>query len=93
MTPQASTAFAERSRTVPPEPRHQHDSACYWDVDDCRWQCATYPLVSYALERCTSITRPFAGTGPASRPEERADAAEDQRRQWDLAEGGMGGQS
>jgi|tagenome__1003787_1003787.scaffolds.fasta_scaffold12734387_1 hypothetical protein len=43
MTPQASTAFAERSRTVPPEARHQHDSACYWDVDDCRWRCATYP--------------------------------------------------
>jgi hypothetical protein len=50
------------------ELRHQHSSACYWSIDDCRWQCATYPLVGYALEHCTSIGRPVADDGPETRP-------------------------
>jgi hypothetical protein len=29
--------------TVHREARHQHDSSCYWDVDECGWQCGTYP--------------------------------------------------
>jgi hypothetical protein len=42
-----------------PQP-HRHDSACYWDVENCRWQCATYPGIRYALEHCTAIGQPVA---------------------------------
>jgi hypothetical protein len=62
MTPQPTAVLAGHDRTAPPEARHRHDSACYWDVDECRWQCVTYPLVRYALERCTAIRRPVATT-------------------------------
>jgi hypothetical protein len=67
MTPQSTTAFAERVHTAPPEPRHQYDSARYWDVVECRWHGATYPGIGYALERCTAITRPVTDTGPDTR--------------------------
>jgi hypothetical protein len=39
MTVQLTTAVASRDRTAPAEARHRHDSACFWDVDECRWQC------------------------------------------------------
>jgi hypothetical protein len=57
MTPQPTAALAGHARTVTPEARHRHDSACYWDVDDCRWQCVTYPGARYAPERCTATGR------------------------------------
>jgi hypothetical protein len=41
MTPQSTAAVAGQVRTVPPEAPHRHDSACFWDVDECRWQCVT----------------------------------------------------
>ena len=65
---QPSTAFAERVRTVPLEAGHRHDGACYWDAEECRWQCVTYSLVGYALEHCTSIGRPVADNDPETRP-------------------------
>jgi hypothetical protein len=57
MTPQPTAALAGHARTVTPEARHRHDSACYWDVDDCRWRCVTYPGARYAPERCTATGR------------------------------------
>jgi hypothetical protein len=68
MTPQSTAAVAGQVRTVPPEAPHRHDSACFWDVDDCRWQCVTYPGVRYAIEGCTAIGRPVADIGPETRP-------------------------
>jgi hypothetical protein len=68
MTLQPSAALAGRARTVPPEARHRHDNACYWDVDDCRWQCGTHPGVRYALEQCTGIGRPVADSGLETKP-------------------------
>ena len=55
MTPQPTAAVTGHVRTAPAEARHRHDSACYWDVDECRWQCVIDPRVRYALERCTTI--------------------------------------
>jgi hypothetical protein len=54
MTLPQTAALAGRAPTVPPEARHRHDNACYWDVDDCRWQCGTHPLLGDALECCTA---------------------------------------
>jgi hypothetical protein len=54
MSPQPTAAVAGEVRAVSPESRHRHNSACYWDVDECRWQCVTYPGVGYAVERCTA---------------------------------------
>jgi hypothetical protein len=65
---QPSTAFAERVRTASLETGHRHGNACYWDVDDCRWQCVSYPLARYALEHCASIARPVLHTDPGRRP-------------------------
>ena len=64
MTRQPSTAFAQPVRTALPEAQHGHDSTCYWDVDECRWQCVTFPLVGDALERCTAIGRPVTDICP-----------------------------
>lgn len=60
MTPQPTAAPPGDHRTVPTEERHRHGRACFWNVDDCRWQCATYRLVDYALEPCIAIGRPIA---------------------------------
>jgi hypothetical protein len=68
MTPHPTTAFAERVPTVPPEAPTRHDSAGYWDVEECRWQGVTYPGIGYALEHCTAIARPVTDTGPETRP-------------------------
>jgi hypothetical protein len=68
MTPQPTAVVAELVRTPPSEARHGHDDARYWDVDECRWQCAAYPGLRYALERCAGIGRPVADTGPETRP-------------------------
>jgi hypothetical protein len=65
MTPQS--VLARRAATATPEPRHQHGSACYWNVDDCRWQCVTYPLVRYALDHCTALARPVLHTDTEAR--------------------------
>ena len=67
MTTQPTSTVAGRVRTLPPEQRHRHDSACYWDVHHCRWQCVTYPGVRYALERCTAIARPVDDSGTERR--------------------------
>ncbi|MCW2637657.1 MAG: hypothetical protein JWQ99_4024 [Blastococcus sp.] len=64
MTRQPSTASAQPVRTAPPEVRHGHDSSCYWDVDECRWQCVTYPLVGHAPELYTAIGRPVTDVRP-----------------------------
>jgi hypothetical protein len=56
MTVQLTTAVASRDRTAPAQARHRHDRACFWDVDECRWQCGSYPLVRHALERGTVAT-------------------------------------
>jgi hypothetical protein len=61
MTPQPPAALAGRDRTMAADERYQHNSARFWDVDECRWQCATSPGVRYALE-----CRP---TVPGQRPE------------------------
>jgi hypothetical protein len=66
MTPQSTTAVAERVRT--PEAPIRSDNARYWDVHECRWQGATYPLARYALEHCTTIGRPVADDAPETRP-------------------------
>src|SRR3569833_2204836 len=59
MSTQPTAVLARPARTVvPPEPMHQHGTACHWDVDDCRWQCVAYPLARYALEHCTALARP-----------------------------------
>jgi hypothetical protein len=50
VTPQPTAAVEGRDRTMPPDERLQHNSASFWDVDECRWQCATSPGVRYALE-------------------------------------------
>jgi hypothetical protein len=68
MTTQATASVAGQIRPVPAEPRHRHSSACYWDVDDCHWQCLTYPLVRYALEHSSASERPGADTGPETQP-------------------------
>jgi len=54
MTVQPTTPVASRDRTAPAEARHRHDSDCFWDVDECRWRCGTYPEVRYVLERRTA---------------------------------------
>jgi hypothetical protein len=64
MTPQPSAAVAGHARTLLPELLHQHNSVCFWDVDDCHWQCAMQPTVGYDLERCTAIGRADADSGP-----------------------------
>jgi hypothetical protein len=63
MTPQPASSVAEQIGTVPPAARHQHDSACYWDVDDCRWQCLGRPLRRYG--------HPSANGRPATDTETR----------------------
>jgi hypothetical protein len=63
MTATPTAAVAGHAGTVPPEAAHRHDSACFWDVDGCRWLCTTYPLVRYALEHGTAIARPVADRG------------------------------
>ena len=69
MSTQPTVVVASPTRTVdPPEPLHRHGTACYWDVDDCRWQCVTYPLDRYPLEHGTSVARPVLHTGPETRP-------------------------
>ena len=68
MTSQQTAALAGRAPTVPAEERHRHDSTCYWDVEDCRWRCVTYPGVRYALEHCTEIARPVPDSRPEARP-------------------------
>jgi hypothetical protein len=67
MTSPQIAALAGRAPTVPPEARHRHDSTCHWDVDDCRWQCVTYPRVHDDLEHCTAIGRPVADSRPKGR--------------------------
>jgi hypothetical protein len=67
MTPQPTATLARHARTVPPEAQHGHDSACFWDVQDCRWQCVTHPTVGYTLERCTAIGQAVADGGPETR--------------------------
>ena len=64
----SQSVLARGAGTAIPEPRHHHSSACYWSVDDCRWQCVTYPLVGHALEHCTALARPVPHTGPETRP-------------------------
>ena len=69
MGTQPTAVLARPTPTVvAPEPRHEHGTACYWDVDDCRWQCVTYPLARYALEHCTALARPVRHTSPETRP-------------------------
>jgi hypothetical protein len=68
MTSQPTAAAAGHARTLHTEARHRHDSACFWDLDDCRWQCATYPLLGYALERCTATGPSVPDRGPEPRP-------------------------
>jgi hypothetical protein len=67
---QLTTAVAGRDRTAPAEARHRHrhDSACFWDVDDCRWQCAPYPRLTGARDRCTAIGPPVADGSPETKP-------------------------
>jgi hypothetical protein len=62
MTPQTTAAVAGQVRTVPPEAPYSHDSACYWDVGDCRWQCLIHPLLRYALEHPSANGRPATDT-------------------------------
>jgi hypothetical protein len=64
VTTQPAVASPGDVRTVPTEAWRRHDSSCFWDVDECRWQCATYPLLGYAVERRTAIGRPVAHAGP-----------------------------
>ena len=68
MTPPPSSALAGHARAVPPEARHRHDNACYWDVDTCRWQCVPHPGVPYALDHCTGIGRPVPDSGQETMP-------------------------
>jgi hypothetical protein len=68
MTPQPTAALAGHAHTVPPEARHRHGSTCYWELDDCRWQCTTYPRLSYTLDPSTPSARPVLHTGPEARP-------------------------
>lgn len=68
MTQQPTATVDEHVLTVPPDARHRHDSACYWEVEGFRWQCVTYPLVGYALEHCTAIGRPVADSAPETKP-------------------------
>jgi hypothetical protein len=63
MTPQSTAAVAGRDRTVPPDARHRHTSACFWDVDECRWQCVTYPGIRCTPERRPTIGRLVTHTG------------------------------
>jgi hypothetical protein len=62
MTPQPIAAVAGRDRTVPLDPRHRHTSACFWHVDECRWQCVVHPGVGHALEGCTDALRATAAS-------------------------------
>jgi hypothetical protein len=41
MTGQPTSTLAIPPRTDIGEAPHPHDTACYWDVDDCRWRCTT----------------------------------------------------
>jgi hypothetical protein len=68
MTLLATPALTSPAPTVLLEAPHRHDSACYWDVIECHWQCVPYPLVRYALEHCTAIGRRAADTAAKTRP-------------------------
>jgi hypothetical protein len=67
MTQQSTVAAAGYDHTAPVV-RHEHTSACFWDVEDCRWQCTTYPLLRYALEHCTPTAQTVEDNGPEMRP-------------------------
>ena len=68
MTLQAGPALAVFAHTVPPEARHRHDSACYWDVESCRWQCATYPVSPPRSSAAPRSRDPSADNRPEARP-------------------------
>jgi hypothetical protein len=68
MTPQPAAALAGRVRPVPREARHRHLSSCFWDVDECRWQCVTGPGVHYWLEDRAPTGCQVADRGPGTRP-------------------------
>jgi hypothetical protein len=66
MTPQSTAAVAGQVRTVPPEAPHRHDSACFWDVDECRWQCVTYRYDGVGRGRVSAhgrVSGPMSATG------------------------------
>jgi hypothetical protein len=67
MKAQPTATIAGRGPAAPPDGRHQHTNACVWDVEDCRWQCTTYPLLRYALEHCTPTAQTVDDTGPGTR--------------------------
>lgn len=53
MTSHPTRTGAEHLRTGGHSEQHRHGNACFWNADDCRWQCAAYPLLGCALEDCT----------------------------------------
>jgi hypothetical protein len=64
VTTQPTAPSAGYVRTVPTEVRHRHSSSCFWDVDQCSWDCVTYSGGRYALEHCTTMSRRGADRGP-----------------------------
>ena len=68
MTPQPSAASTRQIRALHRETPHRHGRACFWDVDDCSWRCATYRLVDCALEPRIAIGRPIARSDSGTRP-------------------------
>jgi hypothetical protein len=68
MTPQPTAASPGVVRTVPTDATPRHHSAFFWDVDECCWQCVTYPAVRNALERYTATGRPIAHSDRETRP-------------------------
>lgn len=68
MTAQPTATIARGGATVPPDGRHQHTNGCFWDVEECRWQCATCQGVRNALARWPPIGRLVEHTGSEFRP-------------------------
>jgi hypothetical protein len=66
MTTHLTGTGAEQLRTESPDGQHRHGSACYWSTDDCRWQCASSPLLGYALEIRTLTGPPARDRGAAT---------------------------
>jgi hypothetical protein len=67
MTQQPTVTAEGHAHAVAPEVRHEHTSACFWHVEDCRWQCTTYPLLRYALEHCSPTAQTVEDNGPEAR--------------------------
>ena len=64
MSPQPTTATPQPVPYFPLDPPHQHTAGCFWDLDQCRWQCG--PPRATAPKTPTSSSIPGSTAEPGS---------------------------